>query len=262
MSTNRKTRAQKPKKRTIVQQRRLNQQPRQPQLLKRPLLKKIGKFFTSVWGGISILATVGGVIALFHNGPITNWFQTPHDNFIDERYIVGVFAPFYAGQNLNVCQGGGTFSAPISPAGVVDNIAPAFGCVSKNDFSNLQNELQYGLKIRNHSFLLTVTIRDLKTGEVIASIVDNKWEVKKTGIADYSDNNLIEILDNYGYVAFSMWVDDKQTLQMRGYIVGEQCTYFMNGDTLEMVERSDPHYIQKCEHLASLLKPRSIKKAI
>lgn len=34
---------------------------------------------------------------------------------------------------------------------------------------------------------------------------------------------------NYGYVAFSMWVDDKQTLQMRGYIVGEQCTYFMNG---------------------------------
>jgi hypothetical protein len=66
----------------------------------------------------------------------------------------------------------------------------------------------------------------------------------------------LEIIDRYGYVVFSMWIDQNSTLQMRGYYVGKLATYFMNTIVLDYVLKTDLQYIQKCSDLASRLKPK------
>lgn len=134
------------------------------------------------------------------------------------------------------------------------------GCSTPSD--KTMNEFNYGLKINGHRFLLSILIKDFKTGEIIGELDDNKWSIKKSSIYDYNDNNLIEIIDKYGYVAFSMWLDDNMVLQIRGYFVGALCTYFMNGTVLNMVSRDDPKYEEKCISYAAKLLPRHSKQSI
>jgi len=48
---------------------------------------------------------------------------------------------------------------------------------------------------------------------------------------------------------------------MRGYYVGNQATYFLNGKVLRWVLKTDPKYLNKCSQYASELQPR-FKKSI
>jgi hypothetical protein len=256
----------KKKKRTnalYTRQKTSRHQPQEsPVANNESFLKKVSQFFSSIYGILTIVATLGTVYAVFFSGPITNLFKSKHDTFIDEKYIPGIFAPFYAGQTLNINAGGTSFSAVIPASGVIDDINPTAGYL-RSSSADLSKEFSYKLKMKYHSFFLSITIRDIKTSEIIGEIEDNKWIIKRDAIKDYSDSNLLEIIDKYGYVAFSMWVDKQGTLQLRGYFVGENFTYFMNGNILNAVKRTDPNYIQKCEHFAALLVPRTtVKKAI
>ncbi len=210
-------------------------------------------------------AIAAGVITIAGAIPTCNsikstYFTTSHEKFIDENYIIGVMAPFYVGQTLMVNAGGMRFNAEIPASGVIDDIYPMVGCSTPSD--KTMNEFNYGLKINGHRFLLSILIKDFKTGEIIGELDDNKWSIKKSSIYDYNDNNLIEIIDKYGYVAFSMWLDDNMVLQIRGYFVGALCTYFMNGTVLNMVSRDDPKYEEKCISYAAKLLPRHSKQSI
>jgi len=178
----------------------------------KPPAKKNGKnngfwkFIISFYGALSVIGVLAGIV--ISGCWIYDKVKSPHRHFIEENYITGISAPFFANNTLSISTGGGdTFTEYIPPNGIIDVQTPTTGVT--DNAGDTDGEFSYKLKITNHTFLLSIVIKDFKTGEIIADIEDNAWALKKTGITDYSDNNLLEVLDNYGYVAFSMWIDDK-----------------------------------------------------
>jgi nitrate reductase NapE component len=136
-----------------------------PKVIPQKKQSKIGIFLLKkVWGLILILASIGGAIGLIVW--IYDVSKSNHDKFIEYNYITGISAPFAAYEKLTINTGGMTFSAKIPPNGILDNVRPIFGQVDKSN--SAEDEFNYGIKIIDHRFLLSIVLKDFKTGEIIA----------------------------------------------------------------------------------------------
>jgi hypothetical protein len=186
---------------------------------------------------------------------------------MEAHYIPGIIVPFKIGDSVQIMEGGGSgFVGIVKPNGEISSEEMFVGCIGANN--KIDEAYSYTLKITNGVMFLSFTIRDLKTGEIIAQIFDNQFYIDKTGkVNDYftdetlfSDAHALEIKDRYGNIAFTLWIDESDKIQVRGYFYGTICTVFFNGGPMLYLYHTDSNLIVRSEEYAAKLKPRFLKR--
>lgn len=214
------------------------------------------------WKWIIIIGSV--LSAIF--GAYNNWqtliglFKSDHDTFIESNYINALIVPFSMKEKTVIHFGKtGRFEFSIPEEGIDLTKTMFLGCVNPvpNSGPLMDDGFLFKLRIKDDIFKLSIIIKDLKTGSVITEIQDNEIKVNKTGVYDFDNKNSrrLEIKDQYGNIAFCMWINDNQELELRGYFYGYYCTVFLNDNPLDFLPHDDPQYVQKAEIKAKQLKP-------
>lgn len=192
---------------------------------------------------------------------IKDYFKSPHDKFLNDEYITGIIAPFSANDVIHISTGSFNYTQMVPLNGYI--IDKSIGVGYSNKVNSFDEAFKFNLRAINHRLYLDLIVKDYENDKVIAEINNNKWDFKSHDVKDYDDQNLLEIMDMHNNIAFSLWVDDQRTIQIRGYFTGPSSTVFMNGDSvMQFIDRNDPEYITKCNKLAAKLKPRHLKRAI
>lgn len=214
---------------------------------------------------VGILLIIGGIFTIFEKlETIKGWFKKDHEKFVEANYIQAIVAPFNVQKETIINFGSGQFTFQIPENGLNLSDQNIFaGCTKKNDEGEtlIDNGYNFTISIKNGVFLISIIIRDLKTGNIITEIQNNQILIDKLGRVNnyHSDSHSLEIRDQYGYIAFRMWVNEKDQLEMEGYFYGKYCTIFINGDFMEILDHEDPKYLEKALGKASDLKPMFLK---
>ncbi len=211
----------------------------------------------------TIVGTIIGLLFLGYDRieTIKKVFQSNHEEFIEKNYIPGFIYSPSADNQIHISSGGAiNFTAPITNNSINIDKQLMLGCTNSTGSNDLRKEHSFSIKVENGVLLMSFIIKDLKTEKIIGKMYDNHWLIKND-ITDYSgdDHKSFEIIDNYGYPVFSLWVDSSNTVQYRGYFIGDLCVYFSDGNAIEFVYKGEPNYMQKCIEHAGKLKPHFVK---
>jgi hypothetical protein len=177
--------------------------------------------------------------------------------------IHGILAPIpnQTTQQYNI-DAGVKVSFPASSFidGIKGSDFPAVLCTNpKNphDFNGVDNTLDISLKLLNGHILISTTVKDLKTGEIVGKIVDNKWVIKLAKKFNYaSSSKYLEIIDNYGFVCLRIEVGKDNKIVIRGYFVGVYCSLFLTDHGLFVMPNNTEDYETQKIKKASELKPK------
>ena len=177
------------------------------------------------------------------------------NNFISDSYLDFSLDPFVSNKKFNINGGGYKISFEIPQGGnTFNNTELGASCYHKEGNNTITTDNHFiTIKVINYRVYISFTVKDLKTGEIIAQMDNNIFKVKKVKISTYfpsDDKKSIKIVDNYGNVAFEIWQDINKDIQVRGYSVGAYCTLFYYGETLDVVYKNDPEYMEKVDHFA------------
>ncbi len=211
------------------------------------------------WKVLIGIATVFGT--LVGVGPnweyLANQFKTPHEKFVESEYITGLLLPYPLNNDdqFNIDLG-----MPVQISGYelirgYEFISiPSIICVNPKtqDFNDAEVPMDLKLKVRNRMIVISLTIRDLKTGAIIAKLDDNEWVIKPKRITDYyDDTRTLEIIDDYGYLAFRIWLTNDNVIHIRGYFPGLYCSLILNDIGLTTISNDVENYAGKVEKEAS-----------
>ncbi len=237
------------------------QTPSQPRSLGGKALDWIKKEYKFA---VTILVFIGGIFTIFEKiNSVKEFIKDDHQKFVDRTITPPCqLVNLNSFSKLRVQVGASlTFEAPTLQEGIVD---PFTGYAEKDSLTGQiepDAPLHFRVRIVNGNVFLSFTIFDLKTGAIIAQLVDNEWWVFNLRSNDYHcDGQSIEIIDQYGYVAFQLWLDENQIIQIRGYFVGRHSTSFANDDIKATYVREDApgKELRKVDY-ASLVKPKYLR---
>lgn len=117
--------------------------------------------------------------------------------------------------------------------------------------------IELSLKIAKNTILISATVHDIKTGQIICKIVDNKWVLRKDKMFNYSSTKKhLEIIDNYGYVCFRIEVGEDNIITIRGSFVGTDCAFFLQDHKIIVTTTDQANYKSEVIKFASSLKPK------
>lgn len=231
------------------------------QTLQLPTVTSNKPLFKRTWFIIlSVFTILGGITGIPY---LWNLTKSTHDKFKEEKYIAGIIIPFNSNsKEITLSYGSsGSFTEEIPENGIIidkDN-NPFAGAVNAN-YQVDESAFTYSLKAVNGIFEISIIIKDLKTGEIIAQLEDNKFLINKISVNDYySDNQALEIKDKYGNVAFQMFVDKKGVVNIHGYFYGTFSTVFV-GDVITYLYHNSPTYQDDANKSAAELQPLFLTK--
>lgn len=232
-----------------------------------PPSPKVKKTF---WASKKIWIATGLILALI-GAPLYVWnyrtwikeeTTTEKEKFKEDRWIrvPRISAKFYSGGPLFVNFIGMSskyhdFEQSDKKFFRVDAV-PKVTCGTDPDE---ESATQVYLEYLNNQFLVSLKLKDLKTGALLTKI-ENNVGVMDPSLSDYvfsgDGESYIEIIDQYDYVAFQMYVDENKFINIRGYFVGSSCVVFAYDSTHVTLDKSDKDFNTKLDQYASKLKPR------
>jgi len=211
-----------------------------------------------------------GVVVFFIVLPTIYWAYREHYKSPmakakeDATFIVPMLAPFGFQNNVVIYQSDSSyFEGSNYSAGTLYDYAFGMSCTYNDSDGKIKSEelIPLRIKVLNGFFKLSIKLKDLD-GNDLAELTDNQLTVvrKHYGSVDSSPDH-VEITDEKGYVAFRLWIDSKQHVQMRGYGVGIHCAIVYENDYAAMMPDNPkkPEIRQKLEEAAGENKPMFIK---
>jgi|GEM_PF-5214240 len=206
--------------------------------------------------GIAILISLIGAFKGYLT--IVEWSKSDHQRFIETKELNKILAPFKGQKKTIIHFGSGQLEFEMRENGwsMADQNF-SLGCTKVEGKRLITDDsFNFSLKLEDGVFLISIIVRDLKTGRIITEIQNNKVLIDNIGVNNYYTNSKkLEIRDQYGYVAFQLWVNNKDQLEMRGYFYGKLCTTFITDEPMQYVQHDDPAYQLKSVDFASKLKP-------
>lgn len=198
------------------------------------------------WIRICLLLVVVLLVVIWHNSLYNLYIDATKG-----EYYEGDINAFFPSSNAGYVAGKGGITLHIGPLPQTknDSLNPKIGMGCDSSF-------KISFKPKKDSFVISLSVRDLTTGQFIGQIRNNHFSFKRRLVSKmYSDYNSIEFEDLYGNVVLSIWADSARFPIVCGYFKGLNCVSFYNGPIPMSVNLSDS---QTLSRYASSLTPKFI----